>query len=91
MTGLIRQLRVSLLVTLGFSVFDLADALLHAVWSGGFLAALGDWGLTTLALCVLVAAAHSTLYGVVRLRRRVRERHVGPGHDGGTTRTARVD
>ncbi|WP_405862529.1 hypothetical protein OG407_29185 [Streptomyces sp. NBC_01515] len=91
MTGLIRQLRVSLLVTLGLSVFDLADALVHAVWAGGFLSALGDWGLTTLALCVLVAAAHSTIYGVVRLRRRVRERRIGPGQDCGTTRTAGVD
>lgn len=73
MTGLIRQLRVSLLVVLGFSVFDLGDAVVHAVWSGGWSATLGDWALTTLALCVLVAVVHSAIYGAVRLRRRVRE------------------
>ena len=90
MTGLLRQLRVSLVIVLGLSVFDLGRAVLHAVWSGDYLATLGDWGLDMLALCVLVTVVHSAIYGGVRLRRRVRERRTRPGR-GGTTRTAGVE
>ena len=85
-----KQVRVSLLVVLVLSAFDLADALVHTVWAGGYLATLGDWGLTTLALCVLVTVVHSAIYGGVRLGRRVRERRAGPGRSG-TTGTAGVE
>ncbi|MFC7264066.1 hypothetical protein [Streptomyces lutosisoli] len=69
MHGLIKQLRVSLLVTLGLSAFDLSHAVLQAMRSGGNLAALGDWALTTVAFCVLVAVVHTAIYGAAHIGR----------------------
>jgi hypothetical protein len=75
MTPLAKQLRVSLLTTLGFVAFgvlmDLTD--LYALLSGDFLANLlanlGDDALTAVVLCTFVAAVHTVIYAAMRFGR----------------------
>ncbi|MEU9150117.1 hypothetical protein AB0D59_06135 [Streptomyces sp. NPDC048417] len=62
MTGLAKQLHVSLLVTLGVTVFGLVHDVLDALWSGNLLGALGAWAGVTAILCVVVAVAHTAIY-----------------------------
>ncbi|MGY5046918.1 hypothetical protein ACWDE0_14930 [Streptomyces sp. 900105755] len=69
MTGLLRQLRVSLLITLGMSVFTVPDDLLRGVVHGDFLATLGDQAARALLVCALVALVHSLIYGAMRFGR----------------------
>ncbi|WP_405972636.1 hypothetical protein OG496_26285 [Streptomyces sp. NBC_00988] len=69
MRGLIKQLRVSLLVTLGLSVFDLSHEVLRATRSGNYLAAVGDWAVWTAVICLCVAVVHAVIYGAVHTGR----------------------
>ncbi|MER5787943.1 hypothetical protein [Streptomyces sp. NPDC001980] len=69
MSGLLKQLRVSLLITLG--VMGFGD-LLHApdaLLFGNFLAALGDEAVSLVVLCTLVALVHSVIYGAMHFGR----------------------
>lgn len=69
MTGLIKQLRISLLVTLGVMAFGVLADLLEALWSGDFLAVLGDDALSAVIFCTLVAAVHTVIYGAMHIGR----------------------
>ncbi|MEW1828917.1 hypothetical protein [Streptomyces sp. NPDC088196] len=69
MRGLIKQLRVSLLVTLGLSVFDLSHEIVRATRSGNYLAAMGDWAVWTGIICLCVAVVHTVIYGAVHTGR----------------------
>ncbi|MFJ8489717.1 hypothetical protein ACIRBZ_15305 [Streptomyces sp. NPDC094038] len=69
MNGLFRQLRVSLLITLGVSAFIAAGDLLVGLVHGDFLAALGDRASGVAIVCAFVALVHSAIYGVMRFGR----------------------
>ncbi|WP_406437261.1 hypothetical protein OHB00_23410 [Streptomyces sp. NBC_00631] len=69
MSGLLRQLRVSLLITLGVSSFTVSDHLLDGLVHGDFLAALGDQASGLVIICTLVALVHSLVYGAMRFGR----------------------
>ncbi|MET9388068.1 hypothetical protein ABZY09_45575 [Streptomyces sp. NPDC002928] len=69
MSRLIKQLRVSLLVTLGMSAFDLVTDILDGLSSGTLVASLGDWALNTVLLCALVAVLHTAIYGAAHIGR----------------------
>ncbi|MFF7471031.1 hypothetical protein [Streptomyces sp. NPDC008092] len=69
MNGLLRQLRVSLLITLGFEVYTSLGDLVSGLIEGNFLAALGDRASDALVICTLVAAIHSVIYGAMRFGR----------------------
>ncbi|MFI9832599.1 hypothetical protein ACIHIX_33495 [Streptomyces sp. NPDC051913] len=69
MNGLIKQLRVSLLVVLGISAVDLVTSTAANLWSGTLLATLGDWALTTAVFCALVTLVHSAIYAAAHLGR----------------------
>ncbi|MFJ9560105.1 hypothetical protein ACIRQQ_08695 [Streptomyces fuscichromogenes] len=67
--GLPKQLRTSLLITLGVTTLGLAFDLLSALSPGKFLSALGDWAGATVVLCACVAVAHTVIYTAARLGR----------------------
>ncbi|MBW8797089.1 MAG: hypothetical protein JF597_26860 [Streptomyces sp.] len=69
MTGLLKQLRVSLLITLGMSVFTAAGLLLVALVHGDFLATLGDQAARAAVMCTFVALVHSVIYGAMHFGR----------------------
>ncbi|MCI3275951.1 hypothetical protein [Streptomyces cylindrosporus] len=69
MRGLIKQLRISVLVVLGVSIVDLVTSVVENLRSGKLLATLGDWALTTVLFCALVAVIHSAIYGAVHIGR----------------------
>ncbi|MEU6197834.1 hypothetical protein [Streptomyces sp. NPDC047061] len=69
MSGLLKQLRVSLLITLGFSAYTSLGDLVSGLMKGNFLATLGDRASGALAVCVLVAAVHSVIYGAMHFGR----------------------
>ncbi|MFF5143255.1 hypothetical protein ACFY6U_26580 [Streptomyces sp. NPDC013157] len=69
MSGLLRQLRVSLLITLGMSAFTAAGDLLDGLVHGDFLATLGDRASEVAIVCTLVALVHSAIYGVMHVGR----------------------
>ncbi|MFK0151252.1 hypothetical protein ACIQVK_04110 [Streptomyces sp. NPDC090493] len=69
MSGLLKQLRVSLLITLGVSVLFMPPDLLYALVHGDFLAALGDRASGAAIVCTLVALVHSAIYGAMRFGR----------------------
>ncbi|MFG2941814.1 hypothetical protein [Streptomyces sp. NPDC048282] len=68
-TGLLKQLRVSFLITLGVSTFGLASDLLDALSPAEFLGALGDWAGVTALLCAFVAVVHTVIYTAAHLGR----------------------
>ncbi|GGN26638.1 hypothetical protein [Streptomyces fuscichromogenes] len=67
--GLLKQLRTSLLITLGVTTFGLAFDLVSALSPGEFLSALGDWAGAAAVLCVCVAVAHTLVHTAARLGR----------------------
>ncbi|MEU9344655.1 hypothetical protein AB0D74_26000 [Streptomyces sp. NPDC048278] len=69
MSGLLKQLRVSLLITLGVSAFIAAGDLLDGLVRGDFLGALVERASGTAVVCALVALVHSVVYGVMRFGR----------------------
>ncbi|MCX4763642.1 hypothetical protein OG562_22290 [Streptomyces sp. NBC_01275] len=70
MSGLIRQLRVSLLVVLVLMVPDLLlREIPRGLWSGNVLADLGGWALSAVVVCALVAAVHAAIYGAAHTGR----------------------
>ncbi|MFD4600212.1 hypothetical protein ACFWPQ_19560 [Streptomyces sp. NPDC058464] len=69
MTGLLKQLRVSILIVLGISAFTSPGALLEGLVRGHFLAALGERAWGALVICILVAAVHSVIYGAMHFGR----------------------
>ncbi|WP_217546505.1 hypothetical protein [Streptomyces sp. GbtcB6] len=69
MTGLLKQLRVSLLITLGLSAFTASGRLLEGLVRGDFLATLGDQASRAAIVCTLVAVVHSVIYGAMRFGR----------------------
>ncbi|MGW7540880.1 hypothetical protein ACWGKQ_07135 [Streptomyces sp. NPDC054770] len=69
MTGLLRQLRVSLLITAGVLAFPVLSRLLDALLFGNFLAALGDQAMALIVVGTLVALVHSVIYGAMHLGR----------------------
>jgi hypothetical protein len=69
MNGLLKQLRISLLITLGFSVCTALGDLLEGLVRGDFLAALGDRASSALVVCTFVAVVHSVIYGAMHFGR----------------------
>lgn len=69
MTGLARQLRVSLLVTLAVLAFPVLSDLLDGLLRWDFPAVLGDKALEVAVVCALVAVLHRVIYGVMRVGR----------------------
>ncbi|MER6220460.1 hypothetical protein ABT189_07640 [Streptomyces sp900105755] len=69
MTGLLKQLRVSLLITLGISVWTASGDLLAGLMEGHLLATLGEKASGALLVCALVALVHSVIYGAMRFGR----------------------
>ncbi|MFF4118411.1 hypothetical protein [Streptomyces sp. NPDC001714] len=65
MTGLLKQLRVSLLVTLATSAFNMSGDLLGGLVHGDFLAVLGDRVSGALIICTFVALVHSVIYSAM--------------------------
>ncbi|MFD4502160.1 hypothetical protein [Streptomyces sp. NPDC058457] len=69
MTGLLKQLRVSLLITLGVSAFNASGPLLEGLVRGDFLATLGDRASGAAIICTLVTVVHSVIYGAMHFGR----------------------
>ncbi|MEV7390587.1 MULTISPECIES: hypothetical protein [unclassified Streptomyces] len=69
MTPLAKQLRTSLLITLGLMSFTALSHLLDALLWGNFLAALGDQAVGLISVCALVAIVHTIIYGAMRAGR----------------------
>ncbi|MEU9452170.1 hypothetical protein [Streptomyces sp. NPDC048277] len=63
MSGLIKQLRFSMLFVLGIRAFDLVVSVVENPRSGDFPGTLADWALTTVVFCIVVALVHSVIYG----------------------------
>ncbi|MFG2969219.1 MULTISPECIES: hypothetical protein [unclassified Streptomyces] len=67
--GLLKQLRISFLITLGATVFGQASDLLVALWSGDFLGTLLDGAGMAAVLCAFVALVHTAVYTAAHLGR----------------------
>ncbi|MFD8724109.1 hypothetical protein ACFV2H_40680 [Streptomyces sp. NPDC059629] len=67
LNGLIKQLRITILLVLGTRVIGLVSGVVENLPARNLRATLGDWALTSVGLCVLAAVVHSAVYGTAHL------------------------